>query len=105
MDEERKKETKAREEAFKDKLSKPSKQLSKAAEHLESAAMEICAKLTMVSNTTSQLETTANTYKDALMKVPTQLGHAKEESGKVDLAVGRSADRKSRQVLINFTDD
>ncbi|KAF8498968.1 hypothetical protein F5888DRAFT_1633519 [Russula emetica] len=57
-----------RQKIAEDKLLKLSEQLDKAAERLESVATEIHAKLSAVSSMTSQLESTANTYKAALMK-------------------------------------
>ena len=87
------------------KWSESTDHLQKAAERLENVAAEINAKLATVSNTSSQLESTANTYKDALLKAPTQIIQAREGHDTVDPAIGRSADRKSRQVLIDFLDD
>ena len=52
-DEVRRKEVQAKEESAEDKLGKSSKQLNKAVERLESVAVEIHAKLSVVSNTTS----------------------------------------------------
>jgi hypothetical protein len=62
-------------------------------------------KLAVVTSTTTQLESTANTYKDALLKVPTQSNFTRERQGETDPAIGRNADRKSRQVLIDFLDN
>ena len=87
------------------KWSISSDQLQKAAERLETVAAEINTKLATVTNTSSQLESSANSYKDALLKAPTQLTIAREGQDSVDPAVGRSADRRSRQVLIDFLDD
>jgi hypothetical protein len=87
-----------------DKLSKSAEQLCKTAERLESATAEIHAKVITVKSTTSQLETTVNTYKDALLKIPAQLSRTGEGNSLMDLVIGRSADRKMRQVLIDFTD-
>jgi hypothetical protein len=91
--------------ALMEKLSKSAEQLGNAAERLETATAEIHTKLTTVTSTSSQLESTANTYKDALLKIPTQLSHPREASGMTDPAIGRSADRKTGQVLIDFQDD
>ncbi|KAF8489519.1 hypothetical protein F5888DRAFT_1637890 [Russula emetica] len=55
-----------------------SQQLGKAAERLETVATEIQTKLAAVSNTTTQLETTAKTYKDALLKAPVQTSYTSE---------------------------
>jgi hypothetical protein len=68
-------------------------------------AAEIRTKLTVVTSTTSQLETAANTYKDALLEAPAQVGQSRGGHGEVDPAIGRNADRRSRQVLIDFMDD
>ena len=56
---------------FNGKLTKSVKLLEKSADCLEAATAELNRKLAMVSNTSSQLKSTANTYKDALLKVPT----------------------------------
>jgi hypothetical protein len=88
-----------------DKLSKSAEQLCKTAERMESATAEIHAKVTAVTSTSAQLETAAITYKDALLKIPSQLNHAGERNSLTDPAIGRSADRKTRQVLIDFVDD
>jgi hypothetical protein len=56
---------------FDGKLTKSVELLEKSADRLEAATTELNRKLAMVSNTSSQLKSTANTYKDALLKVPT----------------------------------
>ena len=68
-------------------------------------AAELNGKLTTVSSMTSQLESTANTYKDALLKVPAQAAHVREGQGEIDPAIAARADRKKRQVLIDFPDN
>src|SRR6266852_600306 len=88
-----------------DSLTKSTEQLGKAAECLERVAAEIQGKIIVVTNSTSQLESTANSYKDALLKIPSQIGHAREGQGETDPVIGRNVDRKSRQVLIDFSDD
>lgn len=88
-----------------DKLTKSVKHLGKSAEHLEAMAAELNGKLTMVSNTSLQLESTANSYKDVLLKVPAQVTHVSEGQRDVDPAIGMRADRKARQVLIDFLND
>jgi hypothetical protein len=88
-----------------DKLTKSVEHLGKSAERLEAAAAELNGKLATVSNTSSQLESTANSYKDALLKVPAQVTHVSEGQRDVDPAVGMRADRKARQVLIDFPND
>ena len=86
-------------------VTKLTEQLGKATERLETTASEMHSRITAVSSTTSQLETTANSYKDALLKIPTQLNNPDKGYGEIDPAISRSADRKSRQVLIDFPDD
>jgi hypothetical protein len=88
-----------------DKLTKSLEQFEKSAERLESVAAELNGKLATVSSTTSQLESTANTYKDALLKVPAQAAHVREGQGEIDPAIAARADRKKRQVLIDFPDN
>jgi hypothetical protein len=88
-----------------DKLTKSLLQFEKSAERLETVAAEINGKLVTVSNTTSQLESTANTYKDALLKVPVQSAHVRDGQGDLDPAIVARADRKKRQVLIDFPDN
>lgn len=87
------------------KLTESSKQFAKSAERIEAVATEIQAKLAAVASTTTQLETTANSYKDALLKVPPIQHHSVEGQGIMDPALGRNADRKARQVLVDFLDD
>jgi hypothetical protein len=88
-----------------DKLSKSTEQLRTTAKRLESATAEIHAKVLAVTSTSVQLETTTNTYKDTLLRIPSQLNHAGEGNSLTDSAIGRSTDRKTRQVLIDFVDD
>jgi hypothetical protein len=88
-----------------DKLTKSTEQLEKAVGRLETAAAEVHTKLTTMTSTTSQLESTANSYKNALLSVPAQLSQKGEGQGNLDPAIGRSADRRSRQVLVDFPDD
>ncbi|KAI0284670.1 hypothetical protein BGY98DRAFT_930727 [Russula aff. rugulosa BPL654] len=70
-----------------EKLTKSVEHLGKSAERLEAAAAELNGKLTTVSNTSSQLESTANSYKDALLKVPAQVTHVSEGQRDVDPAL------------------
>jgi hypothetical protein len=88
-----------------DKWTKSTEQIGKAAERLETVAAEIHTKLATLTSTSSQLVTTANTYKDALLKAPSHASRVGEGSATVDPAIGKSADRKSRQVLFDFSDD
>jgi hypothetical protein len=88
-----------------DKLSKSTEQLRTMAERLESTTAEIHAKVLAVMSISVQLETMANTYKDALLRIPSQLNHTGEGNSLMDPVIGRSTDRKMRQVLIDFMDD
>jgi len=56
-------------------------------------------------STISQLESTVNLYKDMLFKVSTQSNHVRERQVEIDPALGRSADRRLRQILIEFMDN
>jgi len=89
------------------KLSASVELLAKTAEQLENVSTELHAKMAAVSSTTSQLETTVNSYKDALLKVPASSHPSwnNESQYNLDPAIGKSADRKSRQVLIEFIND
>jgi hypothetical protein len=104
-EEAKRQETRDRSAEAEDKLIKSTEQLEKSAERLENVAAEIQIKIAAVTSTTSQLESTANSYKDALLKAPAQLNHPRDGQGETDPAIGRSADRRSRQVLIDFMDD
>jgi hypothetical protein len=88
-----------------DKLTKSIELLTKSSERIEAAANDINGKLTAVANTSSQLESTVNTYKDALLKAPAKATYPGEERGDVDPAIGLRAERKQRQVIIDFPDD
>jgi hypothetical protein len=104
-DEENRQETRDKSAAVEDKLIKSTEQLEKSAKCLEAAAAEIQVKIAVVTSMTSQLKIMVNSYKDALLKAPTQLAHPGHRQGGTDPAIGRSVDRKTRQVLIDFMDD
>jgi len=86
-------------------IAKLTEHLDKVMDRLETAATEMHGKLLAVSSMSTQLETTANTYKDALLKIPAQLNSPRIGQGEIDPAISRSTDRKSRQVLIDFADN
>ena len=58
-----------------------------------------------VSSKASQLESTVNTYKDALLKAPPQPNPLKVMSEASDPALERDTERKSRQVLLDLPDN
>src|ERR1019366_7572280 len=83
-------------------IGKVTDKLEEAAKGLTEAAAGIEAKINKVSDTTSQLANTANTYKDALLKVPSRRT-MQAEAPQLEEAIERSTDRKQRQVLIELS--
>ena len=102
--------------ALEKKLTLPSpvqKQLESTAKELESAVESIKAttndmgkSIAQVANTNSQLENTATSYKEALLKSGeqrTQQRHA-ENPSQTDPRILRDVERKTRQILIDTSD-
>lgn len=86
-------------------VTKAMEKLEEAAKGLESVAASIGDKLATVTNSTSQLANTANSYRDALLR-STPLKHTQDHprSGSADPAVGAAVERKERQVLVQLTE-
>ncbi|KAF8470974.1 hypothetical protein DFH94DRAFT_811491 [Russula ochroleuca] len=78
-------------------------ELMKAAEKMEEATKRLGDLITKVTDTTSQMALSANTYRDALLKNPA-LKHTKEGPASSDPAIGTAVERKERQVLLQLTE-
>ena len=92
-------------EAKIDSLANNQEQFLGATKELTKEASVMSKAVATVSSKATQLETTVNTYKDALLKAPTQTAPQRIDTEFTDPAIDRDVERKSRQVLINFSDD
>jgi hypothetical protein len=81
------------------------KKLEEVVKNLDALSTEIGAKVAKVSDSSTQLESTAKSYRDALLKMPPQVQKdAQVARNLVNPEVGKIADRKARQILIEMQD-
>ena len=81
------------------------KKLEEVVKNLDALSTEIGAKVAKVSDSSTQLESTAKSYRDALLKMPPQVQKdAQVARNPVNPEVGKIADRKARQILIEMQD-
>ena len=86
-------------------VTKAMEKLEEVAKGLESVAASIGDKIATVTNSTSQLANTANSYRDALLRtMPPKHTQDHPRSGSADPAVGAAVERKERQVLVQLTE-
>jgi hypothetical protein len=95
-------------------IGRTAEKLETAAKDLNAAAAEIGTRMVKVTDTTSQLENTANSYRNALMRTPAQAqaqsqsqthNNSQTNAEVRDNSVELNAERKARQVLIEISLD
>jgi hypothetical protein len=84
-------------------LMKAAEKMEEATKRLGDLVSNISEKITKVTDTTSQMALSANTYRDALLKNPA-LKHTKEGPASSDPAISTAVERKERQVLLQLTE-
>ncbi len=87
-----------------EQLNNATKEIEQAAASIKSSISEMGSSFAKVTDTSSQLESTISTYRDALTNNSTQ-AHPKARPSPADPKVLRDVDRKARQILIDTTDE
>jgi hypothetical protein len=85
-----------------DQLKSVTKEIEQAAVSIGTSADDIRNSIVKVSDTSTQLATTATTYRDTLLNAP---AHSQERSTHSDPRIHRDVDRKARQILIDTMDE
>ena len=87
-----------------DKLDTVVKEIGKAAEHIKASVNDMGNSIAKVSDTSTQLASTASTYKDALINGNTQARAVPGNQAQIDPRIIRDVNRNSRQILIDTMD-
>ena len=80
------------------------KEIGQAAEHIKASVNDMGNSIAKVSDTSTQLASTASTYKDALINSNAQMRGRTDNSTQIDPRIIRDAERKSRHILIDTMD-
>ena len=87
-----------------DQLDAAVKEIGQAAEHIKASVNDMGNSIAKVTDTSTQLASTASTYKDALINGNPQARASPTNRTQIDPRIARDVDRKSRQILIDTMD-
>ncbi|KAN0140613.1 hypothetical protein V8E53_001822 [Lactarius tabidus] len=88
-----------------EQLNTVAKEIGQAAESLKASINDMGNSIAQVTDTSSQLASTATNYKDTLLKSSEQPRPCKQENPtQTDPKILREVDRKARQILIDMLD-